>query len=90
MAEQSSVDSKRECKAESKLESNEESKLETDCEKRNNSVSPFKFYIFLTSFFGFFISKLSSLSHGILIHHQFLMLLTFIFCLLINSIYIRN
>ena len=56
-------------------------------QKRNNSVSPFKFYIFLTSFFEFFISKLSSLSHGILVHHQFPMLLTFIF-LFVDKFYI--
>ena len=58
-------------------------------QKRNNSVSPFKFYIFFVQFFlvFFFHFKTLSLSHGILIHHQFLMLLAFIF-LFVDKFYI--
>ena len=87
VAEKSSVESKRECKAESKVESNEESKLETDCRKGIIQLVLLTFTSFCPVFLGFFISKLSSLTHGILIHQQFLMLLTFIF-LFVDKFYI--
>ena len=66
------------CKVESKKECKAESKLGAKC--RNGKIQ--LVLLICTHFwpvFWVFISKLSSLSYGILFHHQLLMLLSFIF-----------